>query len=118
MVFGARRGTQRYDERPWALNGANMQSFLRLAILSAALASAGHGSAQERSITGVRKGMSAQDVRQLMGTPNRVVRQLLYRRHIEQWVYENPQHLRIGFNCVRGEDPGVTAVLTPHVTLP
>ena len=69
-------------------------------------------------MTGVRKGMSAQDVRQLMGQPNRVVRQLLYRRHIEQWVYETPQPVRIGFNCVRGEEPGVIAVLTAPVTLP
>jgi hypothetical protein len=59
----------------------------------------------------VQRGMRPAEVRQLLGPPVRIARQALYRRHIEQWVYENPQAIRVVFNCVRGEEPIVTAVL-------
>lgn len=68
----------------------------------------------EAASPSVRPGMSVRDVRQLAGNPVSVSRQLLYRRHIEQWVYENPQPLRVQFSCIRGEEPVVTAVLRPR----
>ncbi len=69
------------------------------------------GVAQPEAPVAVRRGMTAAEVRQLLGPPVRVARQALYRRHIEQWVYENPQPIRVILNSVRGEEPVVTAVL-------
>jgi hypothetical protein len=80
-------------------------------ILGLALCCANCLDRQEQTTSPVRAGMSANEVRQLIGTPLCVSRQLLYRRHIEQWVYENPHPLRVQMNCVRGEEPVVTAVL-------
>jgi hypothetical protein len=59
----------------------------------------------------VVRGLSAAEVRQRLGPPARVSRQILFRRHLEQWVYEEPKALRVEFNCVRGEEPVVCAVL-------
>ena len=64
----------------------------------------------------IRKGMTANEVRQQLGPPVRVTRQVLYRRHIEQWVYENPQEIRVQFSCVRGEEPVVTGVIAAQPT--
>jgi hypothetical protein len=58
-----------------------------------------------------QKGMTLADVQQRLGRPGRIDRQILYRRHIEQWVYENPHPILVQFSCVRGEEPVVTAVL-------
>lgn len=60
---------------------------------------------------GVHLGMSPTDVRGRFGSPGRVVRQILYRRHIEQWVYESPTARRVEFNCVRGREPYVLHVV-------
>jgi hypothetical protein len=71
----------------------------------------GSPAAAEPPPTLVQKGTSASDVRQRLGRPMRIDRQILYRRHIEQWVYENPHPICVQFSCVRGEDPIVTALL-------
>jgi hypothetical protein len=59
----------------------------------------------------VARGQSPAEVRARLGPPLRVSRQILFGRHLEQWVYEEPKPLRIEFNCVRGEDPYVCAIL-------
>jgi hypothetical protein len=61
------------------------------------------------------KGMSQAEVQRLLGPPQRVARQILYRRYLEQWVYEGPNAVRIEFDCVRGKEPQILTVhpLTP-----
>jgi hypothetical protein len=60
-------------------------------------------------------GMSQDEVLRLLGPPKRVARQILYRRYLEQWVYEGPNAVRIEFDCVRGKEPQILTVhpLTP-----
>ena len=60
--------------------------------------------------TAVRRGMTPAEVRQILGPPARVARQILFRRHLEQWVYDQPEAVRVEFNCVRGEEPYVLTV--------
>jgi hypothetical protein len=72
----------------------------------------------DAAVPGIRKGMIANEVRQRLGPPVRIVREVLYRRHIEQWVYENPHHFRIQISCVRGEDPVVTGVIQGRIGVP
>src|ERR1700722_5188275 len=38
----------------------------------------------------VRPGLTAEQVRQVLGAPKRVARQILYLRYFEQWVYDAP----------------------------
>lgn len=59
---------------------------------------------------GVRRGMTTAEVKQLLGPAPRISRQILFRRHIEQWIYDDPP-ARVEFNCVRGEEPVVRAVM-------
>src|SRR5439155_23557504 len=95
--------------------------FLRTAILSscgsiivsrpaliALLFAAGLLAAQEPP---VRRGQTAAEVRQRFGPPARVSRQVLFRRHVEQWHYESPQTLRVEMNCLTGEETYVCSVL-------
>jgi hypothetical protein len=58
----------------------------------------------------VRPGLSAEQVRQLLGPPQRVARQVLYHRYFEQWVYDAPLNLRIEFECRRGQQIQVQSV--------
>ena len=57
----------------------------------------------------VRRGMTRNEVKMKLGPPQHVSRQLLYRRHIEQWRYDDPPRT-VEFNCVRGEEPYVLQV--------
>jgi hypothetical protein len=59
----------------------------------------------------VTRGQSPAEVRARLGPPLRVSRQLLLGRYLEQWAYDEPRPLRVEFNCVRGEDPFVCAIL-------
>lgn len=63
----------------------------------------------------LQKDMSQAQVRRLLGPPQRVARQILYRRYLEQWVYDGPHAVRIEFDCVRGKEPQILTVhpLTP-----
>ena len=63
----------------------------------------------------LRPGMSQEEVRRLLGPPKQVARQILYRRYLEQWVYEGAGAVRIEFDCVRGKEPQILTVhpLTP-----
>jgi hypothetical protein len=64
----------------------------------------------------LRPGTSQAEVQRRLGPPKRTARQILYRRYLEQWVYEGPSAVRIEFNCVHGKEP---QILTVHpLTLP
>jgi len=58
----------------------------------------------------VRPGLSPDQVRDLLGPPQRVARQILYQRYLEQWVYDAPFDLRVEFECRRGQQPQVQSV--------
>ena len=49
------------------------------------------------------RGQTAEQVRKLLGRPNRVSRQILSDRHREQWGYDRPQPVRLEFECLRGQ---------------
>jgi hypothetical protein len=71
------------------------------------LAAATLNAVPERDV--IRRGMTREDVRAALGPPTHVARQLLFRRHIEQWHYDDPPRT-IEFNGVRGEEPYVLQV--------
>jgi hypothetical protein len=54
---------------------------------------------------GLELGMTPEQVRGKMGPPTRIARQVLYQRHLEQWVYEKPQAVRLYFEATRGQLP-------------
>jgi len=57
----------------------------------------------------VQVGMTAGQVKQLLGRPDQVSRQIVFRRHVEQWRYEQfPGWLE--FQCPRGEEARVSHV--------
>jgi hypothetical protein len=60
-------------------------------------------------------GMTMAEVREALGgrEPKRVARQILYGRYLEQWVYEDPSHLVIEFDCPKGRPPRVVNLLLP-----
>jgi hypothetical protein len=68
-------------------------------------------SADDSAPAGIRVGMPAAEVQHQLGAAKRIVRQVLYRRHIEQWVYENPQEFRVQISWNPGEVPIVTGVI-------
>lgn len=59
--------------------------------------------------SGLRIGMTAQAVQQLLDRPQRVARQILYRRYLEQWTYEATGVL-VEFDCILGQEPRVQSV--------
>jgi hypothetical protein len=63
------------------------------------------GSDWKKAATQLRPGMTAEEVRSLLGPPRRTARQLLYQRYLEQWLYEEPVRLRLDFDCRRGQPP-------------
>src|SRR5262249_54788421 len=62
------------------------------------------------AVRGVRIRMTATKVVELLGKPTRVSRQILFRRHVEQWIYAAPTSLWIEFQGVRGQDARVESV--------
>jgi hypothetical protein len=56
--------------------------------------------------------MTPTEMTKLLGPPKRKARQILYRRYLEQWIYDSPIPLCVTFNCPRGQDP---VVLTVHL---
>lgn len=55
----------------------------------------------------VKKEMTADQVQRLLGRPDSIARQILFRRHFEQWIYAD-LGMWIEFVCLRGEEPRVT----------
>jgi hypothetical protein len=58
---------------------------------------------QRRNLAKVRPGASAEDVLQLLGDPNRIARQILYQRYLEQWQYDKLPGMVIVLNCAKGQ---------------
>ncbi len=58
-----------------------------------------------QAVEKLRPGMSLDQVRDILGPPRRIARQILYQRYLEQWVYESPLLLRLEFDCRRGQRP-------------
>jgi len=53
----------------------------------------------------LERGMTPEQVRERVGEPRRIARQILYHRHLEQWIYDSPFPARIQFDCPRGQMP-------------
>jgi hypothetical protein len=49
--------------------------------------------------------LSPARVRELLGPPDRVARQVLYRRYLEQWAYDRPAALSVLFEGRKGQEP-------------
>jgi hypothetical protein len=64
------------------------------------------------TLDSVRRGMSQAEVRALAGPPVRTSRQILFRRHLEQWHFQEPSGW-VEFNCPRGEEAVVTQKSSP-----
>jgi hypothetical protein len=64
----------------------------------------------------LRPGTPQAEVLRRLGPPKHTARQILYRRYLEQWVYEGPNAVRIEFDCVRGKEPQILTV--QPLTLP
>lgn len=58
----------------------------------------------------LERGMSPEQVRQLVGKPKRIARQILYHRYYEQWIYDAPVPIRLTFDCPRGQMPQLLTV--------
>lgn len=65
---------------------------------------------EDVDVQGISPGMAQSDVRRRLGPPRHMARQILYRRYLEQWVYEAPRNLRIEFDCPRGQPARVLHV--------
>ena len=63
-----------------------------------------------RDFTKLKRGMTPEQVRQLVGTPPRIARQILYHRYREQWIYETPFPIRLTFDCPRGQMPQLLSI--------
>jgi hypothetical protein len=56
---------------------------------------------------------SPAEVRELLGPPRQVLRQVLYRRYVEQWHYDTPLTLCVVLQAVKGQEARVQSVLLP-----
>jgi hypothetical protein len=57
------------------------------------------------------------EVKEILGAPTQVSRQVLYRRYLEQWIYDSPVPLCAVFDCLKGQDPSLRAdhpVISPR----
>ncbi len=52
----------------------------------------------------IRTGMTTEEVRRLRGDPERIARQHVNRRYLEQWIYDQPLPLRVAFQGVKGQE--------------
>lgn len=55
-------------------------------------------------------GMTPERVRQLVGSPKRIARQIYYHHYREQWLYDTPMSIRLTFDCPRGQKPELLAI--------
>ena len=59
----------------------------------------------------VRPGMTAEEVRGVLGgPPKRIARQILYKRYLELWTYDQFSPLWLEFNCLKGQEPRIVNV--------
>ena len=94
--------------------GLCLTALLLLLVLGAAQAAAPEKPDPPASFEGVQdrlpRGSDPKTVRDLLGPPRRVARQILSHRHLEQWLYDQPCPLRVTFDCPRGRKPQVVNV--------
>ena len=55
-------------------------------------------------------GMTTDEVRKLLGPPERIARQILHRRYQEMWTYEHPAALYVEFSAAAGQAPRLVTV--------
>ena len=82
--------------------------FLILSVLDCGVAGARFGADQDekaRFLAKLQRGMTPEQVRNHVGPPQRISRQILYHRYREQWIYEAPVAARLTFDCPRGQKP-------------
>ncbi len=53
----------------------------------------------------LERGMTPEQVRQRVGPPKHIARQIFYHRYREQWVYDAANPVRLTFDCPRGQKP-------------
>jgi hypothetical protein len=58
----------------------------------------------------LRVGLTPRQVRELLGPPQRVARQIFYQGYLEQWVYERPLPCRIDFLHRLGKEAQIQSV--------
>ena len=56
-------------------------------------------------VDSLRFGMTPKEVKKLLGEPAYVSRQILHRRHIETWIYDQAYLEFVEFEYVRGNEP-------------
>lgn len=58
---------------------------------------------------------TAKEVQAIFGekTQKTIARQIYYRRYQEQWVFDMAVRLTVVFDCIKGREPTVLAVLVP-----
>ena len=88
-----------------------MKDPISFALLALFLGASAWAAADEVTSRNAYAGRLAKEIRQQYGPPLRIPRQVLYRRHIEQWVYENPRSIRVHVSCSRSDEPVVTRVI-------
>ena len=62
-----------------------------------------------KRLDAVKRGMTTDEVKRHLGPPPRTARQILFRRHLEQWHYDYPAGW-VEFQCAKGEEPFVLGV--------
>ena len=58
----------------------------------------------------LRPGLTAAQVRDLLGPPRHIARQILYARYLEQWTYDDPIGVRIEFDWRKGQERQILTV--------
>jgi hypothetical protein len=58
------------------------------------------------------------DVTEVLGPPERIARQVLYRRYREQWLYDAPVPLVAVFDVATGDTPRILTVRPARILLP
>jgi hypothetical protein len=87
-----------------------LAAFLALVLFGSGVP--GHGEWEEkgrdnptRPFAKLQRGMTPDQVRDLVGAPKLIARQILYHRYREQWVYDTSTPIRLTFDCSRGQLP-------------
>jgi hypothetical protein len=64
----------------------------------------------KEKVAQLHQGMTAAHVRDLLGPPRHVARQILYARYLEQWTYDDPIGVRIEFDWRKGQERQIQTV--------
>lgn len=65
----------------------------------------GDGEDPTRRFEKLERGMNPEQVRQVVGAPKHIARQILYHHYREQWLYEAAVPVCLTFDCQRGQKP-------------